>query len=89
MTRPPVRIKELMRGKAYTPRPEQGKRGGWRIVFADYPDLGVAVLVAAYPKNLKGDLSSRERNALKLQKPKLDADVESTYGPKKPFSDHL
>ncbi len=67
----------------------KGKRGGWRIIFADYPEFGVTVLMAAYPKNQKADLTAADRDALRSQKNTVDREVEAKYGPKKLFPDDL
>ena len=49
-----------------------GKSGGVRVIFADYPRTGKCVLVAAYSKNVKGNLSKVERNRLRKVKAELD-----------------
>ena len=50
----------------------RGKSGGLRVVFADYPATAKCVLVVAFAKNVKGNLSKAERNILAQFKPMLD-----------------
>ena len=52
--------------------PGRGKRGGMRVVFADYEDQGVTFLLAAFPKSVKEDLSAREKAKLTQLKRRLD-----------------
>jgi hypothetical protein len=49
-----------------------GKSGGLRVVFADYPATGKCILVAAFAKNVKENLSKAERNILAQTKLMLD-----------------
>ena len=53
----------------------RGKRGGVRIVFADYPRHGKTHLVTAWSKGDKETLSKSDRNALKQVKKDLDKAV--------------
>jgi hypothetical protein len=62
---------------------QSGKRGGWRVVFADYPQFGITYLVMAFRKSVRSDLSSAERAALLSAKSRLDQEVELTHGPKR------
>jgi hypothetical protein len=50
----------------------RGKSGGLRVVFADYPATGKCVLVAAFAKNVKENLSQAERQVLARTKSMLD-----------------
>jgi hypothetical protein len=52
--------------------PGQGKSGGIRVLFADYPRAGLTLLVAAFAKNVKENLSPAERNVLAQLKAALD-----------------
>jgi len=61
-------------------REHGGKRGGWRVVFADYPLWGVTLLVLAFPKNVKANLSPAEAGDLKRLKALLDREMEVRYG---------
>ena len=58
----------------------RGKSGGWRVIFADYPQFGVTVLVAAYEKSWKLDVTPAERNALRQIRVIVDREMELTYG---------
>lgn len=58
----------------------RGKRGGWRVVFADYPAWSVTVLICAYPKSAKEDLTPDEKKELRDLKGQLDAELERRYG---------
>ncbi len=58
----------------------RGKRGGWRVVYADYPQYGFTALVLAYPKNVKDNLTAAEEKQLRIAKAILDQDVENNYG---------
>ena len=55
--------------------PGRGKRGGRRVVFADYPSMKTTVLIAAFPKNVKESLTRAERNELKRLKKMLDEEI--------------
>lgn len=61
-------------------RPGSGKSGGWRVVYVDYPGQKVTVLINAFPKNTKANLSHEEKNVLKDLKPALDRAIEVMYG---------
>ena len=50
----------------------RGKSGGVRIIFADYSDAGVCLLVAAFAKNVKENLDKAEQNDLAALKAALD-----------------
>ena len=39
-----------------------GKSGGYRVLFADFPEFGMVYLLDAYPKNVKPNLTPAERN---------------------------
>ncbi len=60
--------------------PGQGKSGGWRVIFADYPRLSVVVLVGAFAKSDQPDLTEAQRNALRQRRRLLDAEMERKYG---------
>lgn len=44
----------------------QGKRGGIRVCYVDFPDHGTILLLAAYAKNEKDDLTMKARHQIKL-----------------------
>lgn len=52
-----LRIPDGARGK--------GKRGGYRVIYLDLPDVGRTHLIALYDKNEKGDISSDEKKIFK------------------------
>ncbi|MBM4018889.1 MAG: hypothetical protein FJ288_11255 [Planctomycetes bacterium] len=60
-----------------------GKRGGWRVVFADYPAFHVTLLVTAFAKNVQDNLSAAEVRDLRNLKALVDSEMEARYGPKK------
>ncbi len=57
-----------------------GKRGGRRVLFADYQELGVTVLLAFYAKNMKENLSQSELADWRRLKEMLDQRMRETYG---------
>lgn len=50
----------------------RGKRGGVRVLFADYPEAGKAYLLAALSKNEKADFTKEEQAILRDLKLQLD-----------------
>ena len=60
----------------------RGKSGGWRVIFADYPELGLVALIAAYEKSAKADLTGAEKAALAARKRMLDREMEWIHGRK-------
>jgi hypothetical protein len=50
----------------------RGKRGGIRVLFADYPNAGVTYLLAGMVKNQQGDFPRDELRVLKELKRHLD-----------------
>ncbi len=57
-----------------------GKRGGWRVLYADYPMYGVTVLITAYRKVDREDLLPEEKKAVKSLKKELDRIINEMYG---------
>ena len=53
----------------------QGKRGGVRVVFADYPDKGVTFLLFAFGKNVKESLTAADRKGLRRLKQTIDEEM--------------
>lgn len=53
-----VRVGDARRGK--------GTRGGARVVYLHVPEVNRIVLVVGYSKDLKSDLSTDEKRALKV-----------------------
>ncbi len=53
-----------------------GKRGGVRVVFADYPRQGQTYLMAAFGKADRANLTRAEMVALRALKRQLDKAVE-------------
>jgi len=53
----------------------RGKRGGVRVIFADYPDKGQTYLIAALGKGDKEDFTDREYQELRRLKRMLDGAV--------------
>lgn len=52
-----ARIADLGRGK--------GKRGGYRVIYLDLPDVARMHLLAMYDKGEKGDISADEKRLLR------------------------
>ncbi len=61
-------------------REGSGKRGGWRVIYADYPIRKIVVLITAFPKNLKENLTQEEIGELKIFKGFLDKEMETRHG---------
>ena len=61
----------------------RGKRGGWRVIFADYPEYCITVIVYAYPKDEQDDLTPDQKKQLRKTKAVLDAEVKRRYGKEK------
>ena len=57
-----------------------GKRGGYRVLFADYEDLGVCFLITVFAKSAKANVTVAEAKALKKMKAVLDVEVRRSYG---------
>ena len=45
-------------------RGAQGKRDGFRIGYAYFPDIQIVLLITVYAKNEKSDLSTADRKAI-------------------------
>jgi hypothetical protein len=45
-------------------KPHQGKRGGIRVFYVDFPDAGVAFLLNVLDKNEREDLSKEDYSAI-------------------------
>lgn len=45
----------------------KGKRGGARICYAIFPTASVVLLIKAYPKSKKENLSATEKNAIRKE----------------------
>ena len=52
-----LRVVDLKRGK--------GKRGGYRVIYLDLPDVELTFLLALYDKNEKDDISSDEKRVMR------------------------
>jgi hypothetical protein len=59
--------------------PGHGKSGGIRVVFADYPEAGKCLLLAAFAKNVRGNLSRGEQNDLMKLKAALDRQMKTLH----------
>jgi len=53
-----------------------GKRGGLRVIYADYPARDITVLIVAYFKNIKVKLSGEEKRILRALKLRLDKQID-------------
>ena len=61
----------------------RGKSGGVRIVYADYPEIGQCLLIVAFAKNEKENLTPTERNELAKLKAALDKMMAQRVLPKR------
>ncbi len=52
----------------------RGKRGGLRVLFADYPATGRTRLVAALDKTVKANWTAKERQQMKRLKRQIDTE---------------
>jgi hypothetical protein len=52
-----LRVSDAGRGK--------GKRGGYRVIYLDIPEMGRTYLLGLYDKNEKTDISHEEKRVLK------------------------
>lgn len=66
--------------KVRVPQLRGGKRGGWRAIFADYPQYDVTLLIMAYRKARQDNLTADEARKLKALKRSLDAAMERRFG---------
>ena len=56
-----------------------GKRGGWRVLFADYPEFNRTYLIWAYPKTSKLGLNAAQIRGLATLKKQLDREVKREH----------
>ncbi len=56
-----------------------GKSGGWRVLFADYDQYDVTVLIWAFPKNKQAALTGLQRKVIKDVKVRLDEEIKVMY----------
>lgn len=59
---------------------EGGKRGGWRVLFADYRRHGLTFLIWAYPKTMRTRLTKAQQKAIAGLKRQIAREVEASYG---------
>ena len=57
-----------------------GKRGEWRVIFADYPRFAVTVLIVACKKVDREDLTPNEKKTIRALKKELDEIINEMYG---------
>ena len=58
----------------------KGKSGGWRVLFADYEQEEVAVLIWAFPKNRQANLTASQKEVIRELKAQLDREIRLRYG---------
>jgi len=58
----------------------RGKSGSWRVTFVDYPQFGIAVLLTAFEKGEKAELTEAERNTWRAIKAHMDLEMEREHG---------
>lgn len=61
----------------------KGKSGAWRVIYADYPQFCIVILITAFLKNVQENLTRDQMNILKELKAKLDKLMEKKYGKEK------
>ena len=66
-------------GKIRLATEKGGKSGGWRAIFADYPNLAITVLITAFPKNIQENITAKQAKQLKKLKEQIDKDMELRY----------
>ena len=59
-----------------------GKSGGWRAIYADYPQYNSTVLIFAFPKNVQENLTADQTKELRKLKAVTDKEMEERYGKK-------
>ena len=59
-----------------------GKSGSWRVLFADYDQEKVTVLIWAFPKNQQENLTESQKKVLRGLKAELDKEIMVRYGKK-------
>jgi hypothetical protein len=52
----------------------QGKSGGARVIYGDFPRHGITYLFAIYPKNVKEEITAEERKFFKMAMNQADKD---------------
>ena len=57
-----------------------GKRGSWRVIYADYPKYSVTVLITAFEKIVQANLNSEQTRQLKNIKTLTDQEMERKHG---------
>ena len=60
-----------------------GKSGGWRAIYADYPQYNITVLIFAFPKNVQENLTAEQTKELRKIKAITDKEMEKRYGKEK------
>ncbi|MBI3468401.1 MAG: hypothetical protein HY000_35820 [Planctomycetes bacterium] len=55
-------VSGLLKMRWRNPRRERGTRGGYRVFFVDFEDLGITVLVYLMDKDEQDDLTPAERH---------------------------
>jgi mRNA-degrading endonuclease RelE of RelBE toxin-antitoxin system len=60
----------------------RGKSGGWRVLFADYDQYEVTVLIWAFPKNEQAELTESQKKTVRALKAELDREIRVKYGEK-------
>jgi hypothetical protein len=58
----------------------RGKSGGWRVLFADYDQYEVTVLIWAFPKNEQAELTEPQKKVVRSLKAELDREIRVKYG---------
>jgi hypothetical protein len=57
------------------PRRRKGKRGGLRIIYLQVPEVRAIILASIYDKDKKDDLTSEEKDVLKILAQNIKKDL--------------
>lgn len=60
-----------------------GKRGGWRVIFAEYPEYNRVILFEAFDNKTKTKINAKLANLLKTVKQELNQHMRIQYGHEK------
>ena len=61
----------------------RGKSGGWRVIFADYAEYDLTVLIWAFLKGVQASLTDKQKQVIRDLKRDLDKEVKARYGKQK------
>jgi hypothetical protein len=71
-----LKLPGFCKKRAPNPTRGKGKRGGFRVYFVRYEDLGVCVLALLTDKDVEANISSEQQKALRALGNELRKEVE-------------